>query len=383
MGNNIFYRDTWVEVNLDDIRHNVQAFLNYLPKDTRMIAVVKANGYGHGAIEVAKTAIEYGVSYLAVAILDEAIELRKAGIKASIVVLGFVRAEDVMLAAENDITLTVFQREWLEKAKQYLKDAKTVKVHLKIDTGMARLGIRDENEAKIVLDEIKKNTNFKLEGLFTHFATADELGEQNLYYDLQVQRFKRMLQELNLLENQEILIHASNSAATLRDKENLFNAVRIGISMYGLAPSGDIKKSLPFPLKEAFSLHSKIIHVKKVNKGDAISYGATYVANEDEWIGTIPIGYADGWLRKLGNGTDVLVNGTRTQIVGRVCMDQLMIRLSEPVPLNTKVTLIGKQGNETISVDEVAERLETINYEVPCTISSRVPRVYKEAGTGK
>lgn len=376
MENNTFYRDTWVEVNLDDIRHNVKAFLDYLPSDLKMMAIVKANGYGHGAFQVAQTAIECGATHLGVAILDEAIALRKAGITAPILVLGYVSPDDVMVAVKYDITLTVFQMDWLKQAKGNLEMNHKINVHLKIDTGMGRIGIRDEKEAKIVLEEIRKNTSFQLDGVFTHFATADELDGDNTYYETQMQRFKSMLKELDLQGNNKILVHAANSAATLRDKEDLFNAVRVGISMYGLAPSGDIKRSLPFPLKEAFSLHSKIIHVKKVNKGDAISYGATYTAKKDEWIGTIPIGYADGWLRKLGNGTDVLVNGKRTEIVGRVCMDQLMIRLNEPVPIGTKVTLIGKQGNAFITVDEIAERLGTINYEIPCMIGARVPRVY-------
>jgi alanine racemase len=375
---NSFYRDTWVEVSLDAIKYNVQSFIDYLPNNIKMIAVVKANGYGHGAYQIAETAINSGAGCLGVAILDEAITLRKAGIKAPILVLGLVRPEDVLVASKFDITLTVFQLEWLKRAKQYMSDDHRLNVHLKIDTGMGRLGIRDEKEAKIILEEIRKTDSFQLDGVFTHFATADELEIDTGYYEMQMRRFKNFLQELNLLGDKSILIHAANSAATLRDQEDLFNAVRIGISMYGLAPSGDIKKSLPFPLKEAFSLHSNIIHVKKVNNGDAISYGATYTASKDEWIGTVPIGYADGWLRKLGNGTDVLVNGKRTQIVGRVCMDQLMIRLTEPVPVNTKVTLIGRQGNEEISVDEIAERLETINYEVTCMIGWRVPRVYLE-----
>jgi alanine racemase len=174
-------------------------------------------------------------------------------------------------------------------------------------------------------------------------------------------------------------IHASNSAAALRFKKVNFNAVRVGIAMYGLTPSIEMQSQLPFPLKEAFSLHSRLVHVKRLQAGEKVSYGATYEAEVDEWIGTIPIGYADGWIRKLQN-QEVLINGQRVPIVGRICMDQCMVRLPDKLPIGTKVTLIGSQEREMISINEIAKRAETINYEIPCIISNRVPRIYKRQG---
>jgi alanine racemase len=223
-------------------------------------------------------------------------------------------------------------------------------------------------------ERISNDPRFELEGIFTHFATADELDDG--YVKTQLARFKEIISVLSSVPR---CIHSSNSAAALRYPVAYFNAVRLGIAMYGLAPSPEIKPSLPVELSEAFSLHSRLTQVKKLQKGDKISYGATYEAGADEWIGTIPIGYADGWIRRL-QGQEVLINGMRTQIVGRICMDQCMVRLPEEVPVGSVVTLIGKQQKERISIDEIAAKLETINYEVPCLISSRVPRLYRKDG---
>ncbi|WP_078543054.1 alanine racemase [Litchfieldia alkalitelluris] len=367
-----FYRDTWVEIDLDDITANVQSMIRHLSKEQQIIAVVKANAYGHGDVQVAKVALEAGASCLAVAILDEAIALRNHGIKAPILVLGATRAENINVSAEKNISLTVYSSDWLKNAKQYLSADKKVSVHLKIDTGMSRLGVRDEQEFLEMMDIFEKEEVFQVEGVYTHFATADEVD--TTYFD---QQFEKFTQFLSLLPSQPTYIHTGNSATGLRFKEKTFNAVRMGIAMYGLTPSPDIRHLLPFPLKEAFSLHSRLVHVKMLKKGDKVSYGATYTSPQDEWVGTVPIGYADGWIRKHQGG-EVLVDGKRCEIIGRVCMDQFMVRLPSELPVGTKVTLIGEQGSEKISMDEVAARLETINYEIPCTINFRVPRIFLE-----
>ncbi|QOY37782.1 alanine racemase [Anaerobacillus isosaccharinicus] len=375
---NGFYRDTWVEVNLDAIEHNIKSIKNNLTDDVKIMAAVKANGYGHGAVQVAKTALAAGASYLGVAILDEAIALRKEGITEPILVLGWVRPSDINLAAENDLVLTVFQREWLEEAKKHLKSNLNCVFHLKIDTGMGRIGIRTKNEGKAVIDYINETNQFLLQGVYTHFATSDE---KNLdYFQLQYNRFLEMLDWLKAYGVDVPYIHCGNSAATIRFPSKMFTMARVGISMYGLKPSSEMEDEIPFALKEAFSLHSNIIHVKEVNSNEGISYGATYKTKEVEWIATIPIGYADGWLRQNSSCGVVLVDGERCPIVGRVCMDQLMIKLNKKVAVGTKVTLIGEQLEEIISVDEVADRLGTINYEIPCMISYRVPRVYFKNG---
>ena len=370
MEENQFFRDTWVEVDLDRIQENVRLMKKHLTIDTNIIAVVKANAYGHGDVQVAKTALESGATNLAVAFLDEAIALRQQGITAPILVLGATRPTDITLAAQYQIALTVFQHEWLHEAKKSLVLEKQVSFHLKLDTGMGRLGIKDKQGLLQVIKEIKNDERFILEGVFTHFATADELD--TTYFDTQYETFLTMLSWLPLTPR---LIHCGNSATGLRFPEKVFNAVRLGIAMYGLSPSAEMKSILPYPLKEAFSLHSRLVHVKKLSKGESVSYGATYTATEDEWVGTVPVGYADGWIRKNQDG-EVLVDGVRCPIIGRVCMDQFMVRLPKELPLGTKVTLIGTQKHEMITIDEIAKRLDTINYEIPCTINCRVPRIF-------
>ncbi|GMB09917.1 alanine racemase [Thermolongibacillus altinsuensis] len=365
-----FHRDTWAEIDLDAIFYNVQSMKQLLDDDVEIIAVVKANAYGHGDVQVARTALEAGATRVAVAFLDEALSLRKKGIDVPILVLGAVRPEDVVLASKENITLTVFQTEWLEKAIQYGPLPRPVALHLKLDTGMGRLGVKEEEEVKRIVELIEENDDFFLEGVYTHFATADELN--TTYFEFQYETF---LQMLEWLPKRPPIVHCGNSATALRFRDKVFNAIRLGIAMYGLSPSLEMKPLLPYPLKEAFSLHSRLVHVKQLKAGEKVSYGATYTAEKDEWIGTVPIGYADGWLRKLQNFC-VLVNGTRVPIVGRICMDQFMIRLPEPLPVGTKVTLIGEQQGEKISIDEVATYLNTINYEIPCTISYRVPRIF-------
>ncbi|MBM4765387.1 alanine racemase [Bacillus sp. B15-48] len=371
---NPFFRDTWVEVNLDHIAANVSAVKGRLPKNVAIIAVVKANAYGHGDLRVAEAALQAGASMLAVAFLDEALSLRRKGISAPLLVLGASRPEDVNLAAREEIILTVFQFDWLIRAKAVLEEGMNLSVHVKVDTGMGRIGVRTTEELMRIEEIIHTDSRIQFAGIYTHFATADELGDH--YFRKQLHDFENMISSLS---SRPPCVHGSNSAAAIRYEEAQFDAVRLGIVMYGLSPSQEIKPHLPFPLKEAFSLHSRLSYVKVVKKGEKISYGGTYTAPEDEWIGTIPIGYADGWIRKL-RGQEVLVNGVRCPIVGRICMDQSMVRLPNEMKPGTKVTLIGNQQNNLITVDEIADKLETINYEIPCQISSRVPRVYIKAG---
>ncbi|KAB2328574.1 alanine racemase [Cytobacillus depressus] len=369
-----FYRDTWAEINLDHISYNIAELKKHVRDEVKIFAVVKANAYGHGDAEVAIAALEAGASYIAVAILDEAFSLRKKGITAPILVLGVSRPEDVEIAAELNITLTVFQKEWLEKAIHCISPKHKLKLHLKLDTGMGRIGIRSKQELEEIEALVSSNPAFLIEGIFTHFATADELD--TTYFNKQLERFNEMI---SWLKQTPEIIHTSNSAAALRFPQAHLHAVRMGIAMYGLMPSIEMEPTLPYPLKPSFSLHTKLVNVKKVQKGETISYGATYEAQDDEWIGTLPIGYADGWTRKL-QGQEVLVDGKRAPIVGRICMDQCMVKLPSELPVGTEVTLIGPQGNETISADEIAQKLQTINYEITCMMGARIPRVYKKNG---
>lgn len=368
-----FYRDSWIDIQLNHIQYNIKQLKERLRPETEIFAVVKANAYGHGDKQVAEAAIEAGASRLAVAFLDEALKLRQAGITVPILVMGWVRPKDAPLAAEKDITVTFFQREWLEEAKQY-DYSKPLKLHMKWDTGMGRIGIRTVAELHDLLKGLT-DERFLLEGLFTHFATADEA--ETAYYREQQERFASFLSAFRAAWNKPVTIHTGNSAAGMRFPDDMQHYVRFGISMYGLYPSEEVKKERPIDLKPAFSLRSRLIHVKKLDAGESISYGATYTADKEEWIGTIPLGYADGIIRKL-QGSDVLVNGKRMEIVGRICMDQFMVKLDKSYPIGQEVTVIGSQGEEEITIDELAGHLDTINYEIPCIITSRVPRVYKK-----
>lgn len=374
----LFLRDTWVEIDLDAISTNVVNIKKHIANNKQIMAVVKADGYGHGAKEVAETALTSGASWLGVALLDEGISLRLAGVEAPILVLGYVRPKDVALAVKYQISLTLFQAQWLKDVQANYQGNQPVFLHLKLDTGMGRIGIRNYDELVKIAGVLNEDSRFKIEGAFTHFATADE--DDDTYYQVQYKRFKEMLIWLRNERIHPNIIHCGNSAASLKFPNDMFNLIRFGIAMYGLAPSPSMKEKLPFPLKEAFSLHSRLTHVKKVNKGDSISYGATYTASNQEWIGTIPIGYADGWIRALASNSEVLINGRRHPIVGRICMDQCMCRLNSGAEVEDKVTLIGQQGDERISIDDIAFRLGTINYEVPCLINNRIPRIYFKEG---
>lgn len=258
MGQPQFFRDTWVEINLDHIDENVRSIKKYISAGTEIIAVVKANGYGHGDFQVAKVALEAGATMVAVSLLDEALSLRRQGITAPIVMLGASRPEDAHIAAENQIVLSVFQKEWLRTAQRYLSETDHLHIQIKIDSGMGRIGIRDKTELKKVESIIKEDPRFVLDGVFTHFSTADELDLT--YFYKQMERFQELLNELT---EKPRYIHCGNSAAALRFPNTHMNAVRLGISMYGLTPSPAIEHDLPVPLKESFSLKTKLIHVKK------------------------------------------------------------------------------------------------------------------------
>lgn len=373
MSSDQFFRDAWVEIQLDNIEFNIHQLKDRLPRDKQIYAVVKANAYGHGDIQVAKKALEAGAAALAVSLLDEALKLREAGIKAPILVMGWVRPEYAPLAAQENISLTFFQKDWLEQVKG-MAFSQTLHLHMKWDTGMGRVGIRTEAELTEIIHSLDDD-RLHLEGIYTHFATADEAG--TVYFNKQQGRFGELTAAFQSLWSEEVIFHTGNSAASMRFPEQMKHFVRFGISMYGLYPSSLVKGEKPITVAPAFSLHSRLIHVKQLPPGESVSYSATYTTTDYEWIGTIPLGYADGWIRKL-QGMEVLVEGKRMPIVGRICMDQFMIRLDQEYSVGTRVTLIGKQLQEEVSMDEVANYVETINYEIPCMISYRVPRVYRE-----
>lgn len=364
-----YYRPTFVHINLEAIKSNIRNLKKMLPPHTQIIVIIKANAYGHGDIEVAKAALCAGATQLAVATPEEALRIREAGITAELLVIGAASATFLQKAYEQNITLTAYSLEWLQSIQNF---DKPLKVHVKIDSGMGRIGFVNEAELKEALAFIQEKSWIQVTGVFTHFSTADE--EKQDHFKTQVETFERLL---SLFDEKPKMVHASNSAAVLRDPTQYWDAVRFGISMYGIAPSSFINEILPFPLEQALSLETEVVHVKKVEKGTPIGYGAKYKAVDDEWIATLPIGYADGLLRKL-HSQSVLVRGKRVSIVGKICMDQCMIRLREPVPLGEKVVLIGKQGEDEIKIEEWANVLETIPYEICCMLSNRIPRIYSE-----
>jgi len=361
------HRPTKALIDLGAIRYNIQQMGEHIPKDTLKWAVVKANAYGHGAIAVAK-AIQDDVDGFCVSNIDEALELRQAGIAKKILILGVSEVESLSLAKEYAITLTVAGLEWIQKLISTEPNLSGLTVHLKIDSGMGRIGFRSASEAAQAQALLKEH-GVNVEGIFTHFATADE--ESDTYFKQQLECFKGILAGLQEIPE---LVHASNSATTLWHAETIFNAVRMGDSMYGLNPSGQVLE-LPYELKPALTLETAIVHIKTVEAGACMGYGATYQADSEQVIATLPIGYADGWTRDMQNFS-VLVDGQLCPIVGRVSMDQITVRLPKLYPLGTKVTLIGSNGDKEITATDVAVYRGTINYEVVCLLSDRVPREY-------
>ena len=362
-----YYRDTWAEIDLDAIAYNVKQIKKLHPTK-EIFAVVKANGYGHGDAEVSKVAIEAGVSCLAVSGLDEALRLRQSGIEVPILVLGMTRLKDVSLAAENNISLTAHDEVWINHLVS-LPLEKKIKVHLKIDSGMHRLGLMDANQIQTNFNLLKTAPMVEVEGIFTHMATADCDKE---YLDYQIQNFKHLISNLDLSGVK--YVHLENTATLLQKEFDFDHAIRLGIGLYGVNPDADFIP-IDFALKPALKLLSNLVQVKQIKKGDKVGYGSTYEAKNDEWIGVVPIGYADGWIRSH-QGRCVIVEGYECEIIGRVCMDQMMIRLPKKFPMGTKVTLIG----DGMPVERVAKEIGTISYEILCLISDRVPRVYKQNG---
>lgn len=362
------HRPTWATITLDHIHDNIQQVVGHLTKPVKTFAVVKANAYGHGAVEVAQSIRELVYGFC-VSTLDEAVELRQAGVMEPILVLGVVLPEAIPLAMLHRLTLTVTSLEWLKLAQDHGLDLKGLAVHLKLDTGMGRLGLRDWRDTRTLMAGLDM-AGAEVTGLFTHFATADEVDTR--YYRQQLATFEDHLAHLEQLPD---LIHTSNSAAAIWREDTVFNAVRLGAIIYGLDPSGGALQ-LPYLIKPALRLTSSLVQVKTIDEGQAVGYGASYRASGQEIIGTLPIGYADGYSRCL-QGFKVLIDGQFCPLVGRVSMDQLTVRLPKTYPIGTEVTLIGENGGKCISASDLARHCETINYEVVCLLSDRIPRIYE------
>lgn len=374
-----YYR-VCVTIDLDAIYNNVINLKNNLKKGTNIIAVIKTDGYGHGAVPIAYT-IDELVSAYAVATVDEAVNLRENGIVKPIYVIGYTHESQLERMIKNNIRLTIFTYESAEAvSKAAIKLNKQGYIHIKLDTGMSRIGFADNEESIEIIKKISQLNNISIEGLFTHFATADEKDKSKTYKQLE-----RFVEFANKLEAEGIKIpikHCSNSAAMMEIKDANMDSVRAGIAMYGLYPSNEVDKN-SVKLTPALGLRSHIIYIKEIEPGTEISYGGTFTADKKMKIATIPVGYGDGYRRSLSNKGYVLINGKKANILGRICMDQFMVDVTgiDDVKSGDDVIMIGKSGDEEITVEEMADiAKDTFNYEIVCDLGKRIPRVFYRNG---
>jgi len=372
-------RAVWAEIDLDNLQYNVEQ-VKKICKNKDIIGVIKANAYGHGAMEIAPTLLENGVTRLAVAVLSEAMELRMSGVKRPIMILGYTPGSLGDMLLDNDIEQSVYSyNDALELSRVAVLKRKILKIHIVIDTGMGRIGFLPTKESVEDVYKISKLPNIKIEGIFSHFSSADELNKDYTLY--QMNKYNEFINEL---ENKNLSIpikHIANSAAIIDLENTHLDAVRAGIIMYGYYPSNDVLKD-NIKLKPVMSLKTSIVHIKKVPAGEYISYGRTFKTEKESIIATLPIGYADGYNRLLSNKGKVIVNGKLAPIVGRVCMDQCMIDVTsiEDLKVGDLVTIMGEENGVSYTAEDIASEIGTISYEVICNVNKRVPRVYKKDG---
>ena len=368
------YRPTWAEIKLDAVRYNLEQIRTFLDKDVAIMPVVKANAYGHGISEVSRVLVSNGIEYLGVATVDEALKLRSDGLKVSILVLGSVLSDEAREAVRNDITLTLCDTRLLQVLTEIAKETgKSPRVHVKVDTGMGRIGVWHEDAVKFI-KQVAHVEQIKLEGVYTHFSSA---ARDKMYTSFQIEFFENILRDL---KDEGIDIkyrHAANSIAVVDWKISHMNFVRPGVVLYGIYPKVDFRRVLK--LRPVMSLKTRIVHLKKTPPGRAISYGRTYITQKDTVIATIPIGYADGYGRILSNKAEALVKGQLVKIAGIVTMDQTLLDVGHvaDVKVGDEVVLIGEQNGVEISVEKVAKLARTIPYEILAGITDRVPRIYK------
>ncbi len=370
------FRPIWAEIDCDKIEHNLRLVRARVGDDVKIMGVVKADAYGHGAVAVSRSLLHAGVDCLAVASLEEAVELRDAGIETDILILGYTQPSWAAEVVEGDFIQTVYHL-GLARAlsTQAAKQNKTARVHVKIDTGMSRIGIVPERSLPL-LKEIGVLDNIRLDGIYTHLSCADDEGGE-AYTEMQLDRFDKLIAGLKDEGMAMPALHAANSAAALRCDRARYDMVRPGIVLYGLAPSAAMRKYVA-DFKPAMTIKSTIVELKTVPEGTKISYSGTYVTKRPTRVATLPAGYADGFSRRLSNTGRVLVNGCEAPVIGNVCMDFMMVDVTDvpAVGVENEAVLIGRQGDLEITVDEIAAILGTIDYEVVSLIGKRVHRVY-------
>ncbi len=368
-------RHTWAEIDLSALKYNFDKARELAGENTKILVAVKADAYGHGVLEVSRVLVNLGVNYLGVATTDEAVTLRHSGIKIPILLFSAILRKEALAIVKYGITQTVPSLEVAEFLSVCARRlGKKIKIHAKIDTGMGRLGVWHK-EAVYFIKNIKRYKNLELEGIYTHLPSADE---KNRYFtEHQLFCFNELIKNL---ERSGIFIplrHAANSMGLLRFKSSYLNLVRPGLMIYGLYPGSKTTRSIE--LKPALSFKTRIVYIKEVPKGRSISYGRTYMTDKKSKIATLPVGYADGYPRFLSNRAYVLLKEKKAPVVGRICMDQTMIDISgiNKVRIGDEVVLIGRQGKETVTAEQLADIGNTISYEIICGISKRVPRSYK------
>ncbi len=367
------------DINLDAIRKNIITMKNCIPNGKKLLAVIKANAYGHGAVEVAN-ALEDLADYYGVAFVDEAVELRNAGVRKPILILGHTDESMFDTLVEQDITQTIYTLEQAKALSDIAVDkGKNARVHIKLDTGMNRIGFPCKQDNVAVIAEITKLPGLNVEGIYTHYYLADALDKSCA--NIQLARYTEMIKWLEMEGVTFDVRHISNSAGIMEMPNDTYDMVRSGIATYGLYPSDEMNKEACV-LYPAMELKSHITHIKKVTAGETIGYGATYTVLKDTMIATVEVGYADGYPRALSNQGKMLVGGEYAPIVGRVCMDQTMIDVGHisDVKVGDEVVLVGCQGEKCISVEELADVSMSFNYEFVCDVNRRVPRVYYREG---
>ena len=370
------YLRCWAEISLSAIGHNIEEVRKRLAPGVRLLAVIKADAYGHGAVRVGKY-LEDRVNYFAVATLEEAVELRENGIRLPILILGYTSPSQYEDLVAFDITQTIYSRETAELLdREAANQGKKAGIHIALDTGMTRIGFQVTEEDADVIADIGRLPHLKMEGLFTHFACADQ--KDKTYCSGQLEKFNRMVRMLEERKVEIPLKHVCNSAGIMEFDDFRYDMVRSGIVTYGMYPSEEVRKER-LDLIPALEWKSRVIHVKEVGNGLGVSYGATYVTHEGRTrIATVSAGYADGYPRALSSKGRVLIHGQYAPILGRVCMDQFMVDVSRipDVRVEDVVTLVGRDGENSISIEEIADPAARFNYEMACGISRRVTRVY-------
>jgi alanine racemase len=369
---------TWAEINLDAIAHNVKAYQKHVGPEVEVMAVVKANAYGHGAAPVARAALAAGATRLAVHRLNEAVELRQAGLTAPILIMGYTPPEGAEQIVRWELTPSLITLDFAQTlAAQASAAGKQISVHVKVDSGMSRYGLMPAEVLEFTR-ALRQIPGLKFEGLFTHFATADSLDQTHVRR--QLAEFRKVLSTLQAGKFEIPCVHAANSAAAMTLPESHFNAVRVGIAMYGMDPSDEWPPV--FKIKPALCLKSTVCRVRDLPAGAGISYGRTYVSDTPMKAALVPVGYGDGYHRILSNKASVLIHGQRAPIRGRVCMDQFVVDITHipEVQIGDEVVLVGSQDGAVIRPEEIAKLAGTINYEVTTSLLPRVPRLYFSGG---